>query len=757
MNARIVPAVPISESHAFPDPNAEEGSKTHSLLGYWSSITHRKWSILGLTLAITLLTSLYVNSITPTYRATASVLFDQQKNKIVSIEELYAASGNREFYQTQIEIMRSRELVTKVAKKLKLSTEKEFDPRQQEPPYWVRWLEKIGMDPQQLGLAAPNVSGITEESVVNSLPGQILSRLVIEQVRGSQLVRIHVDAHDPIIAAKVANAVAETLIESDLEARYQMTSKASDWLAERLGALRQKVEASERALQQYREKERIVVDAKGAVQGGPMRQMDEYARALSEAKQRRAEAESRYSQIRGIRGTSIQNFESAPVVMNNAMIGRAREAELEAERKVAEFANRYAKEHPRMVQAEAELKAARESARRALDTVVASIVKEAEVARANEVSLERNLAQATEDVQNTNRKEFQLNLLEREVATNRQLYELFFGRSKETSAVSGMQSTFARVVDPALPPGGPYKPNTRQVTTQGFFAGLLIAIMLAVLLDRLDNTVKNSSDVESKLQMAVLASLPIITDRKHKVARMFLDNVHSIFSEGIRTARTGILLSSVDIPHKTIVVTSSIPGEGKTTFAMNLAFALAQTKRVVLVDADLRRPSIGKTLGKEATAPGLSNLVAGTVPAAECIFKVEGSELYVVPSGTVPPNPLELLISKRFEDALIKLTEMFDLVVLDSPPVQLVSDALVIARHTTGTIYVVKADETPYQMARTGLKRLRQGHASLIGVVLNQLDFQRADRYYGEYSGYSKYGYRRYYGQPQSKKRKAAA
>jgi len=276
--------------------------------------------------------------------------------------------------------------------------------------------------------------------------------------------------------------------------------------------------------------------------------------------------------------------------------------------------------------------------------------------------------------------------------------------------------------------------------------GLFVGVMLALLLERLDSTVKTSHDVEAKLGLPVLAALPVISDRKIKIERIFEQNPQAVFSEGIRTARTGILLSAIDEPHRALVITSSIPGEGKTTFAANLALAFAQTKRVVLVDADMRRPSIGKLFGKESGSPGLSSLVAASTPASECIFKVEGSELFVVPSGPIPPNPLELMLSKRFEEALYKLREMFELVIIDSPPVQLVSDSMVIARHCTGVIFVVKADDTPYQVARNAVKRMRMAQGNIIGVALNQLDFQRADRYYGEYTGYSKYGYKRYYG-----------
>jgi len=758
--ATATATTPAPDVRLLGDTREERAEESFDLLEYWRTVAKRKWSILGLALAVALLAALVVFAIRPTYRSTAVLLIEAQKNKVVGIEEVYSGmSANREYFQTQAEILKSRELAAKVVQKLKLATHPEFDPRQQEPPFWKRWLGMIGADADSLGIVVSDEDNATtgEDAITKGVVGRFQRQLTVEPVRLSQLVRVSFESHDPELAANVANTVAEVFIESDLDARYQMTQKASNWLSERLGGLRQKVEAAERALQQYREKERIV-DVKGVAQSGASRQLEQLTTALVEARNRRNEAENKYNQIRGIRGASASAYESVPAVMNNTMVGQMRTVEAEAEKKLSELTNRYGKEHPRMVQAEGELKAARENTRRAIETVVASITRDYEVARANEASIERSLGQSKGEIQDINRKEFQLGVLEREVAANKQLFDMFLGRFRETSATGDLQSTVARVVDPAIPSGAPYKPNRRQVVLIALVVGLFAGVMLALLLERLDSTVKTSHDVESKLGLPVLAALPIIRDKRTvKFERIFAENPQAIFSEGIRTARTGIMLSSIDKPHHAIVVTSSVPGEGKTTFSTNLALAFAQTKKVVLVDADMRRPSIYKLFGKELNSPGLSNLVAGSTPAAECIFKIEGLDLFVVPSGPIPPNPLELLLSQRFEETLQKLHEMFEMVIIDSPPVQLVSDAMVIARNCTGMVYVVKADDTPYQVARNGVKRLRLAKANIIGVALNHMDFERADKYYGEYTGYYKYGYKRYYGAAGGKKRKAAA
>ena len=708
------------------------------LVEYWRSISRRKWSVMGLALAITLLVAVIVYAIKPVYRSTATILIETGKSKVVSVEEVYGGmSANREFFQTQAEIMRSRELARKVITKLGLTKHPEFDPRQQEPSLWRKWTAPLGFD------ADPGE--MTEETAEKRVLEQFVRQLAVEPVRLSQLVRISFESLDKEFSARVANTVADTFIENDLEARFQMTQKAADWLNSRISGLRQKLGESEKALQEYRERERIV-EAKGLAVSSAGKQLDDLSQKIVESRQRRAEAENAYNQVRALRGTANANFESIPAVLRNPLFIDSKRAEGEAEKKVSELAQRYGKEHPRMVQGEGELKSARENSRRQVENIVAGLSKEYEVARANEAAVERSLAEARGQIQGINRKEYQLGILEREVASNRQLYDMFIGRFKETSATNDLQSAVGRVVDRAFPMDIAARPKKKQIIGIAFVLSLLLAVVVALLLDRLDNTIKTSENVETLLGVSVLSAVPIVGGRKDAAKTAYLTDPNSVFSESIRTARTGVLLSSIDEDHKVLVVTSSVPGEGKTTFAMNLAFAHAQTKKVLLIDADMRRPTIAKSLGLDKGIAGLSEYISGSAQASQVIVPMDDTDAKLLPAGHIPPNPLELLLSPKFSQAISRLKELFDVIVIDSPPVQLVSDALIIAQHATGVLYVVKADDTPYQLARQGVKKLRRSGAPLIGVVLNQLDFKKADRYYGEYSGYSNYGYKRYYG-----------
>ena len=707
------------------------------IVEYWRSITKRKYAIFALGVAIAILAAVVVFVMTPIYRATAIVLIESNKSKVVTIEDVYSGfSQNREYFQTQVEIIKSREVAMRTIVKTRLWEREEFDPRLKENSRIAEWLANIGFSDSLV-----DKKEWTDESLAEAVYGRFTKQLTIEPIRLSQLAKISFESSDPALSAQVANTVAEVYIENDLEARYKMTRQASGWLQERLTSLKTKLDASERTLQSYREKQGII-DAKGSAQSGASKQIDEVLGRLVETRMKRAEAENAYNQIKSApKGSDLS---SLPGVIRNPIIADAKKQEAEAERRLAEVSQRYAGEHPKYKQAESEVKAARESLRRQVETLVATITREYEAAKGTERALEGVLNQARGAVQNLNRKEFELNVLEREVEANRQMYDMFMKRAKETNVAGDLQTAVARVVDPAVASKRPVKPQKLMIISIAFAIGLFIGILSSLLLDRLDNTLKTTEDVEVKLKQPLLTALPLLDkaeEQRTSTARLFLEKPKSIYSEAIRTARTGVLLSAIDLPKRVLLVTSSVPGEGKTTFSVNLALAHATTKKTLLIDADMRRPAIAKGLGIEAGAKGLSTMVSGTAPLQECVHEVEGTPLYVMPSGVIPPNPLELLLSQKFHDTLTKLSEHFDIIVIDSPPVELVSDALVISSHVTGTIYVANALSTPYQLVRKGIQRIRRAEGQILGVVLNRLDFSKAQKYYGEYSGYGGYGY----------------
>ena len=724
---------------------------------YWRSITKRKWSILGLVVLVSVISMLFVSTIRPMFRSTAIILIELGKSKIVSIEDVYGSIGaNREYFQTQLEIMKSRELVRKVVERLKLTTHRDFDPRQQEvgsrdylsPSTWFG---------EQTVKVVPS-----EEDILKGVVARVSAGIQIVPVKNSQLAQITYSGFDPILTAKIPNTLMDVFIESDLDARVAMTQKAGSWLAARMVDLRAKLDASEKALQDYRDRERII-DVKGVALSGASKFLEQATTDLITVRTKRAEAESLFNQVKAAKQSrNVAAFESIPAILRHPDVQRAKTLEAEGERKLADASKRYGPEHPKMLQTTGELAAARETLKRQIELVVAGVEKEFELVRANEQALERALGQSKSEIQGLNRKEFQLGVLEREAQGNKQLYDMFVTRLKETSVAADLQSTAGRIVDPASVPGGPFAPNRDKTVGTAAAIALMVGIVLSLLLDRLSNTINTAGEVESRLGLPMLGYLQKMTGggKKSSTTELaFMTDSQSLFSESIRTIRTSILMSALDSPRKLIVVTSTVPGEGKTTLCFNLACALAQVnKSVLLIDGDLRRSKIGRLIGRAKGAPGLSNMVSGVAPVSECIVKHEQGGFHVLTAGFTPPNPLELISSTKFVEIVEKLQDAFDIVLIDSPPIGLVSDAAVLSRIANEVIYVIKADSTPYQLARNAIKRLSMANAPILGVVLNQLDLERAEKYYGEYSGYGRYGgYKGYaYAYGQSPEDKAA-
>jgi polysaccharide biosynthesis transport protein len=736
-----------------PEPDVAER------LRFWRrSLSKHKWPALGLALLVIAVAAYKVYTETPLYSATSTILLEAEKPKVVSIEEVYSGVGsNRDQLHTQAEVLKSHALHKKLVRKLglhKQPAQANADANAEGESDWLasrwlpwNWIPAGWMPTNWWSSAEPEKQPASEEEQVAAVASALSSNLTVEVIRNSQLIKLTFFSPNPELAAKLANALADVYVENDLDARMQMTQQANAWLTERLAGLRQKVAQAEQALQQFRDRERIV-EVKTVALSGVGNQLAQLTGNLVTARQKRVEADTDYNQVQA----AIKNgtpLETIPAILKNPAVQRFREQEAEVERKISEFGKRYGPEHPRMIALDAELKAAKENTKRQLQVAVAALGKEQEIARANEQSLERVLGETKSSIQDMNRKEFQLGVLEREVTASRQLYDMFLNRFRETTVARDMRSTIARMIDPAVVPDLPVRPNKKRTLIIAVIFGLMLGGMLAFLLEYLDNTVKNSDDVEHKLGLPLLGVLQKVRSwsKDTVVGRAVISDTQSVFAESVRTLRTSVLMSALDDPHKVLLVTSSVAEEGKTTVALNLAFAFGQIKKVCLIDADMRRPQVGPNLRIDRSLPGFSHLVAGTEPIERCMHLDEESGIHIIPAGVVPPNPQELLSSRRFNEVMKELHRIFDIVILDSPPIQLMSDALVLSSHANAVIYVVKANSTPYQIVRSGIERLRKVGAPTLGIVLNQLDVRKADKYYGygKYStygkGYSYYGY----------------
>lgn len=704
------------------------------LLEYWRSIKKRRWLILALATVATLLAAVVAMALTPIYRSTASVLVEAGKGKILSIEDIYSSTQAREHYQTQVEVIKSREVAQRAVQALELWNHPLFDPRQQSPSLRDRAKAALGMGDIK--------TEWTDEELSDVAVKKLMEDATVEPVRLSQLVKINVDSPDRRLAAMLANTIANEYIQADLEAKVKISQGVSAFLQERLPALREQSLAAEQALQNYREKKGIV-NLGGSAQTIVRNEVGGTADKLMAARSRRMELESSFQQLKRIKNNDVSGV---PAIMRDPLVASALANYNDVERQLAQAQITLGSRHPKVRQLQSDLQQLASTLDERRAAAEASLRREYEAAASTEASLERALGKVRGDVQTVNRDEFQLAVLEREAKTNADLYDMFMSRAKETSLSSSVQAAVARVIDPAVPTSETVKPKRMQIVTLTAILAIFAGALGALLMDRMDNTVKGGEDAELRLKQPLLAALPEVPelDRPH-MARLFLDDAHSHFSEAIRTARTGIMLSSLDVKHKILLITSCLPGEGKTTVSVNLALAHAQTKKTLLIDADMRRSQVSRSMGIPPGAKGLSNLVAGSAPLEECLHGVADSTLTVLPVGDLPPNPLELLLSQRFKDTLAKLSEEYEMVIIDSPPVELVSEALVLAPMATNVAFVVKAMSTPAPLVRKSLARIQRAGGNILGMVVNQLDFKQARLYYGEYGAssynYGSYGY----------------
>jgi len=706
---------------------------------YFYLLRRHVWEIFGTTAVVSALALLVIFSLRPVYLSQATLLIESNDANIISIEDVYRlGTGNRsEYYATQFEILKSRRLAEEVVRRHPTIFDELLEDRMNS--HLRRAIEFVSATKQ-----------MTEEEFFEKKIMLFQEALIIKPVRGTQLVTIGFESEQPETTTILANELAQVYIEDNLEVRLVMRQQATTWLASRIEGLKNKLKDSEEKLQRYREAEGLV-DMEGA-KTLAIKELEENSTRLSEARKQRVQAENIASQTRKLSNRNsislndVEALSAIPAVLQHGLVQRFKEQEGAAEQKLSELSKRYGPMHPKIIAAKSDLDAAKQNTASQVFKVVEGVHKEYELAKATEDSLSEEVARLKNLVQETNRKQYQLDELAREVSINRQLYDTFFNRVKETAEAGDLQTANARIVDPAALPLKPAKPKFFLLSILAVVSGLLTSISLVFLRNSFDNTIKSRDDVVIKLHTQLLGVLPILREKKLLESSALIYNKMSncSFSESIRTIRTGVVLSGLDNPHKILVVTSSIPGEGKSTTACNLALAFGQIGKTLLIDADLRRPTIAKNFGIKLSSPGLSNLVAETALSKECIYRIEGMEIDVIPAGMVPPNPLELLSSKRFASVLASLEKQYDRIIIDTAPCEAVSDALILSTLSSAMIYVVKADSTTIRAAKSGIGRLKEVNAPITGVVLNQVNPSKDSaygngRYYGGYYDY--YGY----------------
>lgn len=748
----IPSAVPVS---SYAEEREQESSLP--LREYWMVVRKRRWTILSVVLLVVVTVMIGTLNQRPMYQAKTVLQIERESPNILSFQGFVAEMNpyDDSYLETAYRILQSRSLAYHVIKKLNLADLPEFsgspEPSLLEKLFpWGSSKPKAPLSPEEQ--LDPKYSNVIDN---------FLRRLEVNPVRRSQLVEYSFASYDPVLSARVADSLASSYIDMNLEAKWDATQKASEWLSQQLVGLKAKLEKSEEDLQQYAKANSILfLDEKQSMNAKKLEQLQAEA---TKAQADRIKKESLYNQVRQ------GNFTSVPGIMENRLYQDLTLKLSQLQQDYSELTSTFTPEYPRVKRLKNEIDEVNAALERQRNAFAQRVADDYKAALNRSRLLDQAIAKQTREFNAIAEKSIQYNILKREADTNKQLYDGLLQRLKEASVSAGLRASNVRVVDPAEVPQKPFKPRKLVNLALSLVLGLSLGVGLAFLQEHLDNTLKTPDDVQRFLRIPTLGVIPVSDPRGRSrlpygygyksrrslpqtaapangQAEVALTNAveeeKPDLSEAYRSLRTSVLLSTSGRPPRVILVTSGNPGEGKTTTAVNLAVALVQLGgKVLVVDSDMRRPRVGQMLKLPMGPRGLSTYLTGQLPLGEAATATSIENLYAVTCGPIPPNPAELLSSEMMGRFLAEAAQEYKYVLLDSPPVLHVSDARILAAQVEAVMLVVHGGVTPRETVRHALDHLRQINSNIIGVVLNNVDFNIAgyDYYYSYYS-HSGYG-----------------
>lgn len=709
----------------FPgEPRVSDGVPPEAginLMGYWHILWNQRLIIVTVTAAVVLFALVTTLLTAPTYRASTSLQIDREALKVVEFEgdqrPVESGSGN-DFYQTQYELLKSRALAQRVSDKLGLPQ----DPR------YAKLFAQSAADRVLGRVAVPELPTTEQElrAAQEAAVQAIRSGLTVEPIRNSRLVRLHFDSPDPQFSAEVADAFADAFIASTLERRFDASSYAKAFLEKRLEQLKVRLEDSERQLVQFAQKEQIVSGEEGGSLSG--RNLSELNSTLAQAQAQRIRAEARWRQASSTSGAGLPADMLAGSIIRQL---QQRRAELLAE--YQENLRIYKPDYPLMKQIQSQIDELARQIDQELLGIRSSVKAEYDAAVGQERLLGGTLGAVREDVLDLQSRSIDYTILKREVDTNRQIYDALLQRYKEIGVAGGVSTNNVSIVDRAQVPGNRFKPSLSQNLALALLAGLMAGLMVAFLREHLDDTIRGPEDMEKLLGLPVLGSIPLLL--RDQSPMQASGDMRSAFAESYRSVRTALQFSTDAGVPRILLITSATPGEGKSTTALLLGRNLAQLgKRVLLIDADLRNPSLHRTL-QIGNGTGLSNHLAGATPPVDAAEVAGVTNLWIIPSGPLPPNPAELLAGPKMKRMLEIAAQQYDQVIIDGPPIMGLADAPILSNLASGTLLMVAAGKTRRGQLKAAFKRLAAARARVIGSVITMYDVKRAG--YGDYAYYS--------------------
>jgi succinoglycan biosynthesis transport protein ExoP len=719
-----------------------------STLGeYLRTLVKRRWLILGCVAAIFSIVAIASLRMTPVYEAGGTIEINKPDN---SLNFQNSATFSVDYFdptelETELRILQSDLLAMQVVRELNLDRRPEFGGGQIPTSALDLTPDPMQSDPAHAAAAVGGFKG----------------NLRVALVPNSRIIEVHYRSSDPQIAANIVNTLMETYVENNFKARFESTMQASDWLQKQLIDMQMKVETSQEKLVRYQKEHEILgIDEK---QNIITSKLDELNKAFTTAESDRMDKEALYRMVESgdpdaIASSAGEISEGAAGQSASALLGSLRAKEADIKIQAADLNTQFGPSYPKLAQLNNQLKEINVQIQAEMKKILAAVRGQYMTALQRENMLRDALEKQKQEANKLNESAIEYNMLKRDAETYRTLYEGILQRLKEAGVSAGLRSNNFRIVDRAQAPGSPIEPNIPRNLLFALVLGSATGVGLAFLLEGLDNTIRTTEQAQMISGLASLGMIPlgsksaregpnpkrlVIASSKEAVELVTQVRPQSQMAESYRALRTSLLLSNLGSPPKVIMVTSALPQEGKTTTSINCAVVLAQKGvRVLLVDADLRRPSIHKTLGMGPRS-GLSNVLTGSTTLEQAITQTAIlPNLHVLPAGTPPPNPAELLASSNMRDVLARLSAEYDHIVVDTPPSLSVTDAVVLSPRADAVVLVIRSGQTTKQSLRRSRDLLAQVQAKVVGVLLNAVDLSSPDYYYYyEYQG----KYARYY------------
>ncbi len=726
------------------------------LLDYLIVLRKHRWLIIFFLLAIVSIVTIATFRMQPVYEATARVEIDRENSGAMKFadsdqEDMYA--DLEDYIVTQSKILTSETLAMLTVKSMALDR-----------------LPQYGGEPGKTVKPAP--PGSDASLMRPAALGAFLGSLSVKRVPNSRLLDVTFEATDPSLAARVVNAHLNNFIEQNFRSRFDAATQASNWLAGQLNEMKIKVENAEDARLAYERENQIwTIDQKTDISTQKLADLN---KQLTDAQAERINKEAVYQLAQS------GNYDAIAAVRDSLVIQDILKQQTTLSAQYTDAVNQYGPKFPKVVRIEAQIKDLDQLITREKENIVNQVEADYRGSRQRELLLSQALDEQKTETNATAEKLVQYNILNREAEANKQLYDGMLQKLKEAGISAGLRSSNIRIVDPALIPTGPSRPNKARNIMLSVLVGLIGGIGLALLREYLDNTVKTPDDIETLARLPSLAVVPSLSNssgkRNGRFSKLLKNPVvatkegraelishnmpQSQMSEAFRALRTSLLLSQADHPPQVILMTSALPREGKTTAAVNLAVTLAQLgDKTLLVDADLRKPGINRALslvdGKHA---GLSSYLAG-VSSLDLITVPHPAitNLAAIPTGPIPPNPADLLSSRRLTELIAELRGRYKFVVIDSPPIMAATDAVILSVLVDGVLLVVRSGETPKEAFTRTRDLLASVKCRMLGVVLNAVDASSPDYYYSyRYYPYSYGGYGREEDSKKSRKARRA-